>query len=514
MIPTLRNVLLLCALLASTIGGCAYFNLFYNAEQAFEEAENIGKDVDPQNQPTNQQKANYRRCITKCEMLLEEYPESDLVDDALFLMGKSYFRLREPREYRSAIRNFDAVLSNFPQSKHRSEALYLKALSHLSLGEEQIALDSLRRLRESDPGNSLAVEATFRLGDRYAENGDYAQAILQYERYREEHPKHEARSRVALRHAQVLLDLDRDAEAVELLETVDPKKMPRESAFRALFLRAEALYNLDRPEEALDLMDVLNRDAAINKMEPEVKILNGQVELALGDEEEGVKLLLEVVADHLGRPPEVRAKEALARYYLERYGPDSDQLRDELTIARDEKTAARSSPELTQLRERIDRYENLQMELSERDSTTSGRPGFFVNFRLAELLFAELDRPQEALGYYQAALAAAPDSSSIGPKSAYAIGYIQEEYFASPDSAAAAYAALEARFPDSPQARARRGEVFLEAVARGQTAAAGLPGVGAGDGFSAPGSFGGSPAASPWRALRLGGPGASSGRGS
>lgn len=510
----LRIAGLLWALLAVSATGCAYFNLFYNAEKAFEEAENIGKDVDPQNQPTNQQKSNYRRCITKCEMLLEEYPESDLVDDALFLMGKSYFRLREAREYRSAIRNFDAVLSNFPQSKHRSESLYLKALCHLSLGEEQIALDSLRRLRESDPDSPLAIEATFRIGDRYAENGDLLQALEQYQSYREQHPKHEARSRVALRHAQVLLDLDRDAEAVALLETVDPKKMPRESAFRALFLRAEALYNLGRPEEAEALMASLSRDAELHDMDAEVKILDGQIQLALGDEEEGVSTLLGVVSDYQGRQPEARAKEALARYYLERYGPDSEQLRGELAVARDQKTAARGSSELNRLRERIDRYEKLQLELSQTDSTSSGRPGFYVNFRLGELLLAELDRPTEALGYYQAALASAPDSSSIGPKSAYAIGYIQERYFDRPDSAAAAYAALQSRFPDSPQARARRGEVFLQAVARGRATGGAGPDAGRADGFGPSTGFDGTPESSPWRSLRLGGPGASSGRGS
>jgi hypothetical protein len=128
--------------------GCAYFNLFYNAETAFEEGERLGEDVDPRDRPTQPQRTQYQRAIRKSQMLIDEYPDSDHVDDALFLMGKSHLRLNE---WSDALRNLDNLLANFPNSEFVEEAMYLKSLAHLGRGEEQTGLDWFARLRESFP---------------------------------------------------------------------------------------------------------------------------------------------------------------------------------------------------------------------------------------------------------------------------------------------------------------------------------------------------------------------------
>ena len=117
------HFLILALVVSSTcfVSGCAYYNTFYNAKTYYSEAESLGEDVDQRDWPTSSQRPKYRAAIAKCQLLLDEYPDSGHVDDALFLMGKCQYRLRD---YRKAIRNFDNVLTNFPGGKFTEEASF------------------------------------------------------------------------------------------------------------------------------------------------------------------------------------------------------------------------------------------------------------------------------------------------------------------------------------------------------------------------------------------------------
>jgi TolA-binding protein len=525
----LRSTLVLLAVSVGIAGGCAYYNLFYNAEEAFNQAEAAGENVPPDERPSDQQKGGYRRCIEKCKLLLEEYPESGYVDDALFYMAKSYFYLNELREYRTAINNFDAVLSNFPQSQFRAEANYLKALCHLSLGEEQEALDSLRRLREADPDSRFSIEALYQLADRYADREDYERALNYYERYREEHPKHDDRSEVALRHATVLFDLGRGDEAVLLLESIDPNKMSESTAFRARLLLAETLAELERQEEAAALVEELRGDALLLKREAELRHLEGEIQLSRGLEKEGIETLKAIAEEFERKDSESRARLALANYYLERYGPDDERIQQELATLQENRSSGPSAQAARVLASQLRNYRELRdrLELSESspdssavapvDSTAAeggarepilpGDPAR-LSFELAEVMLAELDRPEDALFYYRKALTLSPDSTSVAPRAAYAVGFILQTRLEQPEEAERAFDVVRTRFPESPQARALAGEEFLTVVARAQTRSGGPGGFGPGSSAGAPGDFGGDPANHPMRSLRLGGPGA------
>lgn len=525
----LRPSLALIVALACLAGGCAYYNLFYNAEKAFDSAEDLGKNVPPEERPTAQQKNGYRLCITKCKLLLEEYPESGYVDDALFYMAKSYLYLKELREYRTAINNFEAVLSNFPQSPFRAESLYLKSLCHLSLGEEQEALDSLRRLRESDPKSRFSIEALYQLADRYAERGDQQAALTYYQRYREEHPKHDQRSEVALRHATVLAELDRPDEAVALLESLRPKNMSESTAFRGRLLLAKTLMGLGRQDEAAVIVEEIRDQAELLKRGSDLRQLEGEIQLQRGLEEEGVATLDALATEFKGKESEGRARYRLASYFLQLYGPDDARVEEQLATAGQNRTADPSVTSAVRMKNQLQKYRGLRdrLLLSESgadssaaasDSTATGADGksppepgdpALLSFELGELMLAELARPEDALSYYRKALTLSPDSTSIAPRAAYAIGFILETHLEQPEEAERAYELVRQRFPSSPQARALDGEEFLTVVARaqargGESAGGGGPNASSGS----PGSFTGDAANDPLRSLRLGGPGA------
>ena len=440
--------------------GCAYYNLFYNAEHAFEEAEQLGEDIDPRNQPTGAQKTKYRTCIQKCELVLEEYPDSGHVDDALLLMGKANYRLKDMKSYRLAIQNLDNLLANFPNSEYRAEALYLKALAHLAIGEEQTALDNLARLRESEGGGEFAVEALYQLGDTYAAKDDHATASRYYRQFLDEHPKHERAATVSLSLARSQAALADHAGVVATVESWHRDRATRRQRFDAELLRARALNELGRSDEAAKLVNGIADEAESFQEGPATLLLQGEIELARGHEKQGLQMLEALAVEFERKPAEADARLSKAKYFLETGGPGDERLGKELEKAIEHNVSGESGNELRAMQTRITDYRTLQEEIAQADTVS-----VHSAFALGELLLTDLERPREALGYYLKALEAAPDSGSVGPRAAFAAAHIYSTLDL-PDSAQWAQAQLRERFADSPQARSLDGELFLTAKVR------------------------------------------------
>jgi len=96
-----RHIRPLACLLAAIVllgAGCAYFNMFYNAKAAYRD----GVRLKDQNQNT-QAKAKFDKAIEKSALVIKRWPKSRWVDDALFLVGVSYY---QEGQYDKAVREF------------------------------------------------------------------------------------------------------------------------------------------------------------------------------------------------------------------------------------------------------------------------------------------------------------------------------------------------------------------------------------------------------------------------
>ena len=497
------GIVLFLATVALT-GGCAYFNLFYNAKDSFEEAERIGRDVDPRNQPTSQQRQQYSRAIRKCRTLLDEYPESDLVDDALFLMGKAHLRLKE---YSDAIRNFDNVLVNFPNSEFVEETMYLKSLAHLGRGEEKVGLEWFARLRESFPEGRFGAEALFRLGDAYAEDERLDAAAEYYRQFLERYPDRPEAERVKLSLARVLVEAGRSAEAVATLEDFDAEQVTQDAAFDARRLRVVALLEEDRPEDAEPRLDALFESAGSDEQRDETQLLRGRTLLQLGRIDEGVTVLEDLASQRSGQPVASEALAIVVEYFAREFGPDSEELAEAIESTEGVRLGGEWGQRIRQRKAQIEEHDALVARVEAADSTSAA-----AAFELAEMALFSFERPEDAVGWYEQVLELGPDTA-FAPRAAYALGYVHAEMLDEPGTAEQAHALLRERYPESPQARALAGEVFTEAKERtreeieAMLAASGTGvqgGSAAGDGLTRTDDL----RMLPTRSLRFGGPGA------
>lgn len=112
-----------------------YFNTYYNAQKIFKVAEreikSQQKDIFTSKiyNPSGNVINNLVSVIEKCSKILQYHQKSSLVDDALFLIGKSYYY---QREYPSAIRKFTELITNFSNSSFYLESKLFIARSYIN----------------------------------------------------------------------------------------------------------------------------------------------------------------------------------------------------------------------------------------------------------------------------------------------------------------------------------------------------------------------------------------------
>jgi len=174
----IKNVMKLSIFIFSAISilvllsGCVYFNTFYNARKAFNEAESARKESLKKGRETVQRN-KYDIAIEKSLKVIEEYPNSSWYDDALFVLGVSYYYTKQEDR---AERRLRELLANYPKSKFVDDSKLYLAKSKLQQGSideasvlfEEIFLGKFKR--------EFKTEAALALAKYFVEEKDYEQA--------------------------------------------------------------------------------------------------------------------------------------------------------------------------------------------------------------------------------------------------------------------------------------------------------------------------------------------------
>ena len=167
----------------------SYFNTYYNAKKTFDQAVEETEGAQPRTRDfrlfaayvvPQTAKTKFLSVIEKCSKLIQFYPHSNLVDDALFMIGKSYLYLNEILPAR---RKFTELLDNFPRSNVQFEARLGIAKTHYASQSGAETLDILKKLiadAVAQNERDIAIEALLLEGQIYFDRLDYTEAAKSY----------------------------------------------------------------------------------------------------------------------------------------------------------------------------------------------------------------------------------------------------------------------------------------------------------------------------------------------
>lgn len=270
---TRKLVVLTSLLIPAIFTGCglwnnftAYFNVYYNAAKSFDEAEklvldqkkNIFSPLEPR--PTGAASDAFNKVIEKLSKLLQFNAESDLVDDALLMLGKSFYY---QQDYQKALRKFTELIATYPQSDLAPEA-------QLWIGKTQL------RLR-----NYTQATATFDLVSKAAQEKDDRELL----------------SQVYVQQITYLLSQEKFEEAAsKTQQLLNVSKDDRLKA-AAVFELGKMYLKVNKPEEAAKAFaGVLDYDPSYD-IEYSAKLQYGKTQRKLGNLERALNIFTDIEDD-------------------------------------------------------------------------------------------------------------------------------------------------------------------------------------------------------------------------
>lgn len=289
------KIMLLVALML--FSSCAYFNIFYNARRYY----NLGYEQTKKNRtenPTSGETQNYQKSIEKSATLIQEYPESKWVDDALLLMGKAYYH---SQKYMRANRKFIELMTNYPESEFVPEAKLWLAKTKLSLEKFDEAEEDFRVLVRQNLSPELKGEANFFLGQLYNEKEDYERAVESYlvaARNIRKDLRAEAMYNAASNYDSLGI-YHKAAETFKAVLKLDPvQELKQDAKFRYSEMRKES----GEYEEAIRDFNLMLADQRNKTIFPKIRLEIAECMARMGDTEGALLAYSDITVDEKGAP--------------------------------------------------------------------------------------------------------------------------------------------------------------------------------------------------------------------
>ena len=242
----------------------AYFNTYYNAQRQFQEAvdelmaqrENKQADrsfgfafaVSPNT------KTKFAAVIEKCSKLLQYHSESSLVDDALLMIGKSYYY---QNDYQQAERKFKELLEEFPNSGLVSEGELLLGYCYYMMNDKPKASGVAKILLDNatkQGDDAYAARASMLLAQIELDNKNIDQAATYYQAASDNAGSSEERCMAYLNLASLYVQEGNNQRALEAYRKAEGASTTFETAYKARIGEARSLSKLGGHEESLALL--------------------------------------------------------------------------------------------------------------------------------------------------------------------------------------------------------------------------------------------------------------------
>ncbi|MFC1492867.1 tetratricopeptide repeat protein [candidate division KSB1 bacterium] len=235
-------------LIAVYLSGCAYFNTFFNAKQAYKRGIRA-VEGDAQGAVPANAVSDFTLAVEKASKLLELYPGSKYTDDALLMIGRCYYFMGD---FDRSKRSLEDLFNNLPNSNLVPEARTVYA--QILLEEERPGLVELeyRKIIENEKSNQThRNEAYFGLANLMIFRENYDGAIEQLENLIESAQDDEFRSEVQLKIAQSYYEKGEYQTASEKFVKINEFEPSLEIEFLGYMGRGNCLINLGLYEEAV-----------------------------------------------------------------------------------------------------------------------------------------------------------------------------------------------------------------------------------------------------------------------
>ncbi len=304
----------------------SYFNAYYNASRLFSDAEEEirtaqlaarGKEAQYGNiapiPSTARQKLNL--VIDKCSNILAFHPEGTLVDDALFLIGKSFFY---QADYVRAERKFTEMLVRYPNSNLALEAQMWLASTFEKLNKSDEALESSRLVMaaaEQQGEDDLDLSARMEAARVYRKKEDDDKALAMLQEALAHAGSDEDRARIHTFQGDILVEQGQDSAAAEVYLTASNEATDLYDRYYARLHAATANRDAGRYDDAQRILEEMREDFRFKDYRGSISYELGRTLAAAGKTADAVEIYRQVDTSYARTNYGSLASYDLARLY-------------------------------------------------------------------------------------------------------------------------------------------------------------------------------------------------------
>jgi tetratricopeptide (TPR) repeat protein len=303
--PILKKKIIIIYILPVLIfSGCGfwtnfttYFNLYYNASDLFNQAQDMinqqQKGLFSDDQTAIPQSANalLGKVIEKCSQILQFHAQSSYVDDALLMLGKCFYY---QANYLKALRKFNEFLSTQPNSDLLLEDQLWIGKTQMKLGDYNTGLSTLQSVIETatksgdddilsdayideikynieQQNYSAAIElsnkflsvydngeidaqVTYELGEMYLSVNDYKSAISAFQKVSDYSPTYDIKVSSSIELGRAYRALDECGKAMDIFDYMRSKPEYSDAFDQLDYQIGLTLYQEGKVRDAITLL--------------------------------------------------------------------------------------------------------------------------------------------------------------------------------------------------------------------------------------------------------------------
>lgn len=308
-------------ILLTLSASCAYYNTFFNAKKYFSDAEKErGKRLEQikkreqtsKTRQSNLDKPNaselkkYDQSIEKASKVLEFYPKSRYIDDALFLLGKCFFR---KEDYNKAQRKFLELIQNFPRSDFVPESKLWLGKTNIELQEYETAEKNFHDLLNSKLKDEIRDEAQFLLGGLFKRKNDFITAIDEFVKAARRAKDKSIRANAYYETGDCYYQLKNFASAVESFKQARKYSPDSKFEFNAMLRAGLALKDMGKYDDAIKIFTNLLGDIVNEDNWPLCRLEIAHCNRLKGEHSHAIEWYLDLINQH------PKTEEAAIAYY-------------------------------------------------------------------------------------------------------------------------------------------------------------------------------------------------------
>jgi TolA-binding protein len=435
-------------------GGCAYYNMLYNAKAKFKEAEKITPP--PDGSISRQQIDAYDIVIKKAQAMIEKYPDSRHVDDGYLLIARSQFG---QREYEAAIATVDTLEAKLPESELMEHAVFLKGNALAQWEKYDEALLVLDAFMERYSGSDHTAQALYLASKSALMSGDETKAMDYVDRLWKSHRGSEFRLEADMEIAEIFLEKDEYEKCLQIYERLTQNRLEKKDRYRVWSSMARAYIKTGDYDDALTALKSVDKLIVTDVEQAEATLMKGRAYEGLNSTSEAIETYEEVASRYPKSMYSAEAHFHLGGLY---------QALDSLEVAKTNYDAVTQNYPRSEFADQsIKNSSNISQLIRLRSSNGEESPDARALrlFSLAEVQLFQFNKPDVALESYRQLLSEFPQSE-YAPKAAYAIGYVYGVVLEDSTKAHGAQMYLIETYPDSQQAASAREQLGLPPLER------------------------------------------------